>query len=264
MIADEPSLPQFIILFSAATVLMVVLAIAIVSFVLFYQRRMLENKLKQQNLEAEYQQKMLLAALESQENERQRLAGDLHDSIGAMLSAIRISMLTAARSENVNAEGFSQVKVMIDETIDSVRRISRDLMPSTLQKFGLSQAIREMCSQYTSVSGLQIDFSQEGEEYPLDKSKQIMLFRIIQELLKQCHEAFKGFPLLGFMCSGKKSITISVEDNGVGFNFDELKLSAKGIGLFNMQNRAKMLGGILQYELNRESGTNASIVIPNS
>jgi two-component system NarL family sensor kinase len=257
----ETPMSEFTMMFSVATIGMLVLAMAIVFFVHFYQRRMLENKLKQQSLEAEYQQKMLLAALESQENERQRLAGDLHDSIGAMLSAIRISMLTAARSENANADGFQQVKVMIDETIDSVRRISRDLMPSTLQKFGLGQAIREICDQYASASGIKIEFSQQGEEQPLEKSAQIMLFRIIQELLNNSMKHSKASHIT-VSVRWSELLTIVVEDNGIGFNFEELKLSAKGLGLFNMQNRAKMLGGNLQYESNRTNGTLASVAIP--
>jgi two-component system NarL family sensor kinase len=259
----EPTLSEFTILFSVATVVMLILAMAIVFFVLFYQRRMLENKLRQQNLETEYQQKMLLAALESQENERQRLAGDLHDSIGAMLSAIRISMLTAAKNENANAEGFQQVKIMIDETIDSVRRISRDLMPSTLQKFGLSQAIHEMCNQYANASGMNIEFIQHGTEQPIDKSKQIMLFRIIQELLNNAMKHSKA-SVITVSINWSELLITTVEDDGVGFNFEELKLSAKGLGLFNMQNRAKMLGGTLQYESNRVKGTFASITLPVS
>ena len=259
---QEPTF-SFTAMFSIATGLMLILAMAIVFFVLFYQRRMLENKLRQQSLETEYQQKMLLAALESQENERQRLAGDLHDSIGAMLSAIRISMLTAVRNENVNTDGVQQVKIMIDETIDSVRRISRDLMPSTLQKFGLAQAIHEMCNQYALASGIKIEFNQEGTEWSIDKSKQIMLFRIIQELLNNAMKHSRSSHIMVTM-HWSESLMATVEDDGIGFNFEERKLSASGIGLFNMQNRARMLGGILQYEPNRTQGTMARITIPNS
>src|SRR5690606_9392105 len=118
----------------------------------FYQKRMLANKLRQQQLESEYQQKMLLASLQSQESERRRIAGDLHDSIGAMLSAVRVSLSTLVRKEAQIAPDVEHTKKMLDETIDSVRRISRDLMPSTLEKFGLSFALKEMCEQYATVS----------------------------------------------------------------------------------------------------------------
>src|SRR5690242_17267444 len=104
----EPTISEFTIMFSIATIGMLVLAMSIVFFVLFYQRKMLETKLKQQQIEVEYQQKMLHAALESQENERKRLAADLHDSIGVMLSTIRLSLSTVVRAEGVPSQPVEQ------------------------------------------------------------------------------------------------------------------------------------------------------------
>src|SRR5688572_960157 len=121
----EPTISEFTIIFSIATLGMILLAMAIVFFVLFYQRKMLEAKLKQQQLEAEQQQKMLQAALESQENERKRLAADLHDSIGVMLSTVRLSLGTLVRTEGIPSEPVEQIKTMLDDTITSVRRLSR-------------------------------------------------------------------------------------------------------------------------------------------
>lgn len=257
----EPTLSEFTIMFSIATIGMVVLAMAIVFFVLFYQRKMLESKLKQQQIEAEHQQKMLQATLESQENERQRLAADLHDSIGAMLSTVRISMLTAVRNENANAEGFHQVKEMIDETIDSVRRISRDLMPSTLQKFGLTQAVNDMCRQYMLTSGIKIDFEKLGEEQPLAKSKEIIVFRIIQELINNSMKHSKSNTIAVCM-NWNGALNISVEDFGIGFNVEEKKVASSGLGLFNIQNRAKIAGASFHYDSNRVPGTKAIITLP--
>src|SRR5687768_3777625 len=132
----EPTISEFTVMFSIATIGMLLLAMSIVFFVLFYQRKMLETKLKQQQMEVEYQQKMLQAALESQENERKRLAADLHDSIGAMLSTIRLKLGTFSRIEGILTNDIDQTKTMLDDTITSVRRLSRDLLPATLEKFG--------------------------------------------------------------------------------------------------------------------------------
>jgi two-component system NarL family sensor kinase len=257
----EPTISEFTIMFSIATIGMLVLALAIVFFVIFYQKKMLQSKLEQQRLEVEYQQKMLLSALESQESERQRLAGDLHDGIGAMLSTIRLSVLTIARSENLNTEGLQQTKKMIDDTIDSVRRISRDLMPSTLEKLGVSQTIHEMCDQYAAVSGLKIEFEQQGNERHFDKSKEVMLFRIVQELVNNAIKHSEG-SYIQVLLNWSERLWVSVEDDGVGFNVEEKKQSAGGIGLFNMQNRVKMLNASLEYELHRTKGTKATLIIP--
>jgi signal transduction histidine kinase len=247
-------------MFSIATVGIVVLAVAIVVFVIYYQKRMLEEKLRQQTLESDYQQKMLLAAMESQENERQRIAGDLHDSIGAMLSTIRLNVATLSRQLN-KIDDFQQAKKMIDDTIDSVRKISRDLMPATLQQFGLMQAVKEICTQYAAVSGIPIEYLQQGEDLHLDRNKEIMVFRIVQELLNNAikHAQCSSIQVI---INTQNSFRLEVNDNGVGFNFDEKRQQAKGIGLYNIQNRASLLSATLVYERNRPSGTSAILTIP--
>jgi two-component system, NarL family, sensor kinase len=260
----EPTLSEFTILFFIATGGMLLLALAIVFFVIFYQKKMLEARIKQQNMEVEFQQKMLLATLESQESERQRLAGELHDSIGAMLSTIRLSMLTLTRSETLDKNGVQQTKKMIDDTIDSVRRISRDLMPSTLQKFGLTQALTEMCEQYTTVSGIVIPFTKTGDECELDKAKEILVFRIIQELINNAMKHAQATAINVSLTWTSNQLTVLVQDDGVGFNADEKNQSLGGLGLFNMQNRARILNATFSYEPEWQKGTKAVLTIPLS
>src|SRR5687768_3477261 len=138
---------QIYLIIAVAIVAMLVMSGAIILFVVFYQKRMIKEQLKRQALEFEYQQKMMQAELESQESERRKLAADLHDSIGGMLSTIRVGMSTVAKGLP-NPHSIDETKRMLDDTISSVRRISRDLMPSTLEKFGLTYAIKELCERF--------------------------------------------------------------------------------------------------------------------
>src|SRR5882757_6033756 len=94
----ESSEYQIALLIAVGTVGMLLLAIAIVLFMVFYQKRMIQEQVKRQKLEIDYQQKMMQATLESQESERRKLAGELHDSIGGMLSAIRMGISTLGRT----------------------------------------------------------------------------------------------------------------------------------------------------------------------
>jgi two-component system NarL family sensor kinase len=259
----QPTLSEFTILFSIATGGMLLLALAIVFFVIFYQKKMLQARLNQQQMETEFQQKMMLASLESQENERQRLASELHDSIGAMLSTIRLSVLTLSRTEGLDKESVQQTKKMIDDTIDSVRRISRDLMPSVLEKFGLTQAITEMCQMYSTVSGIAIPFTNTGEEKALDKAKEIMLFRLLQELINNAMKHSQG-TRINVSASWSDRLIIVVEDDGIGFNADEKNKTIGGLGLYNMQNRARIIGAEFNYEPEWQKGTRAIITLPLS
>ena len=257
----EPTISEFTIMFSIATIGMLVLAMAIVFFVVFYQKRMLETRLKHQKMETEYQQKMMLASLESQENERRRVAGDLHDSIGAMLSTIRVSLSTMMRQETVNTQNIAEAKQMLDDTIDSVRRISRDLMPATLEKFGLSYALKEMCEQYTTVSGIDIKFSESVRVITAGKNKEVMIFRIVQEFINNSIKHAKA-KSISTMLQWSNELLVSISDDGVGFDIDQIKNSGKGLGLFNMENRASMLGATLTLNSSKEHGTKALIRIP--
>lgn len=255
----EPVLSEFAIMFVIATTGMLVLAIAIVVFVLFYQKKMLQEQLKRQLMEADFQKKMLQAALDSQENERRRLAADLHDSIGAMLSAIKVGLSTIGRRQP-DLDGLTDTKQMLDETIESVRSISRDLMPSTLEKFGLGQALKEMCERITSTAQLPVHYEEEGEPLSLEKSKEVMVFRIVQELLNNAIK-HSDATTINVETTWNHGVYISVQDNGKGFDFNKQKVngSYKGLGLFNIENRARLLGANVLFEKPSQGGSKISL-----
>lgn len=236
---------------------------AIIIFVVFYQKRMIKEQMKRQVLEFEYQQKMLQAELESQETERRRLAGDLHDSIGGMLSTIRVGLSTMARMLP-DPQTMEQTKQMLDDTITSVRRISRDLMPSTLEKFGLGHALKELCERFQATSRISIQFHIIGNFEGLDKTRELMIFRIVQELLNnaikhaQASEIIVTLEVDGWL-------SIIVEDNGIGFDPEAFKKdmqSGRGLGLFNIENRARLLGAKLQYGKDQKPGSKTILTIP--
>ena len=254
------TISEFTLMFSIATIGMVVLAMAIVFFVLFYQRKMLEAKLKQQHLEVEYQQKMLQAELVSQENERKRLAADLHDSIGAMLSTVRLSLGTLVRTEGIPIEPVEQIKNMLDDTITSVRRISRDLLPSTLEKFGLSQAVKELCEEYTLVSGLPILFSEKGTPKEKQQTEQLMIFRVAQEFINNAMKHARP-TAIHVVLDWERNFELCVMDDGSGFLVEHARQSGKGLGLFNLENRARLLNAQLSFHMNQPKGTIAKLEI---
>lgn len=262
----DSSATQIYLIFAIGTTGMLIMAIAIIMFVVFYQKRMLREQLKRQVLEADYQKRMLQAALESQENERRRLAADLHDSVGAMLSAIRVGLSTMIRKDEMPSENILQTKQMLDDTIETVRAISRDLMPSTLEKFGLIQAIKEMCERFSATSKVPIFFHDDGSDLSLNKNQEIMIFRIVQEMLNNVLKHAQALQIkVEVQYNGE--LSIAVEDNGVGFDPDAIKnssLNGKGLGLFNMENRARLLGGRMEYEKHRETGSKVSLLMPIS
>ncbi len=254
---------QGFFLIAVGTVVMLLLVTAIIIFMVFYQKKMIQEQAKRQELELVHQQKMMEAALESQENERKRVAADLHDSIGAMLSAIRLGLITVSR-KIPDPASLNDAKEMLDETIGSVRRISRDLMPSTLEKFGLAHAMKELCERFQSTAQLPIRYREEGEVKSIDPKKELMIFRIVQELL---NNAIKHAKATNISVTFRTTDTfqIMVEDDGVGFNFEQQHASTKmekGLGLFNIENRTRLLHATLEFDKEKKIGTRTTLTVP--
>lgn len=258
-----PSEFQFAIFVAVGTVGMLALAIAIVSFMMFYQKRMLQEQLHRQQLEMNHQVKMMEAVLESQEQERKRVAADLHDSIGGMLSAIRVGLTTVGK-QLPDPKSIDPQKKMLDDTIGSVRAISRDLMPSTLDRFGLVHALRELCDQVHKTSLLPVTFEESGELNGVSASKQLMLFRIAQELVTNAVKHARANAIMVTL-RVTDQLDLIVEDNGIGFDpeaFKTVSHSGRGLGLFNIENRVRLLGAKMVHEQAAVHGTRITLTMP--
>lgn len=255
---------QVALLIAIGSVGMLLLAVAIVLFMVFYQKKMAQEQVKRQQLELDYQTKMMRATLESQEMERRKLASDLHDSIGGMLSAIRMGISTIGRSLP-NPATVDQTKKMLDDTISSVRQISRDLVPATLEKFGLMQALRELCDRVQGTSLISINFREDGQAPMMQKTEELMIFRIVQELVNNAIKHAQATQIT-VDAGSRNGFYISVEDDGVGFNIEAQRndrTSGKGLGLYSIENRAKQLGLNLVFD-QRNKGSKITLVFPGN
>lgn len=253
---------QFALIFSLATVAMLVLAGFIILFVVFYQKKMVQEQLKRQQLELEYQHKMMEATLESEESERRRLAADLHDSVGGMLSTIRVG-LTAIGKQLPDPRLVDQSKQILDDTLSSVRRISLDLMPSTLEKFGLMPALKELCERFEGASLIPVNFVERGEIKPMAAGRELKAYRIVQELINNAVKHAEP-SAINVTVTGSDDLQLMVEDNGKGFD-PSLNHSASrngsGLGLFNMENRARLLNARLEYDTSPGKGSKITLYV---
>jgi len=251
---------EVLLLFLIGTAAMLVMAVAIILFIVFYQKRILSEQLKQRALELKYQQQMLLAQIESQENERRRVAKDLHDDVGLMLQALRTT--TLAVIQHAPEEDRREVQQMVSEITETVRRICWDLMPSSLEYFGLTEAVDEMCHRLSARSQMPVTFSFQGSVMPIDKKKQTFLYRMVQELVNNAvKHAQATFVEVRFTWT-ESYLQINVLDNGIGFNPTEAKKQMQlghGLGLLSLESRASLLPGLLQFENNFPQGMNVSV-----
>lgn len=177
-----------------------------------------------------------VAVLIGEEKERQRIAQDLHDSLGGMLASIRMNL-----SLNKNDQNQKQI-LKIDKAITEVRRISRNLMPETLKNLGLEVAMNELC-QAMSNHQLEIIFESFKLQNNIPFQKTLAIYRITQEALSNVIKYAQASKVIVQISQNDNVLNLTIEDNGVGFNMQEVKL---GQGLKNMKNRAQLMNANLE------------------
>lgn len=239
--------------FSASLVILMMVALVIV-FVLSYQRRVWRQKSAMQALEAEHQLNLLASAHKAIEATRKRIAGNLHDELGANISAAKVQIQSAQKDE----KSLDKANEILDESIVSLRRIVNDLLPPTLERFGLKAAIAELCAQSTT-SDLSVQLEWLGESEKLEDSVQLPVFRIAQELLNNSLKHANASAILFTISVDETHLSLSYEENGRGF---ELASAIRNVGLDNMQSRAAMLHGSFEFKSAPSEGFKAMLEVP--
>lgn len=241
-------------------------ALLIISLLSYRNYRHKQNIQQQRinELETEKQLAAAEAVLKGEEQERTRLAKDLHDGLGGMLSGIKYSMNTMKGNLILtpdNAQAFERSMDMLDSSIKEMRRVAHNLMPEALVKFGLDTALKDFCNDIHQSGALNVSYQSVGMEGSVpDNTTAITVFRIVQELLNNTlkHAAAKN--AIVQLNRTEEQLSITVEDDGKGFNTAVLQQSG-GIGWGNIQNRVEFMKGKLDVQSGEGKGTSVHIEI---
>lgn len=242
-----------------AVLLLLLIITVVLLFITWKNQRVLSEKLKRNNDERDFNERLIRVTIESQENERKRFAKDLHDEVGLTLQALNF---TVARTANETDR--KQVQQLVNEFTETVRRISWDLMPSSLERFGLMEALDELCARINERSSISVTLERAEGRPTLDKTQEILLYRIVQEAINNALKHAKATEIK-IQTEIAKGFFIRVKDNGVGF---ELPASAQfmpnqyGLGIHSMESRARLMHGSVNFEKNNPKGTQVIIQIP--
>jgi signal transduction histidine kinase len=232
---------------------MLVLTIGLILFIIFHQRKVIRYQLKLQQLEQEQQKILLNASIRLQEEERQRLAADLHDDAGPLLATARLYLNENLVNQDkaTQLQSIYQARQILDDTIQLIRNISHSLMPPTLKNFGLESAINDMF-QKISGSG-QINASSRFHEYKdrLKPEKELIVYRVVQELINNIlkHSNSSFIHLTQNMQNGACLLRLHHDGRGiVQTDFEKLNKSNIGLGLKNISSRLKVAHGNILFE----------------
>lgn len=232
----------------------------------FYQRYKLNQQKKLQETIMEQQDMATKAVLEAEENERHRIAADLHDGIGQLLTAARLNMEALSEKLVISNENeriiYDKALSLVDESCKEVRNVSHNIMPNSLIKFGLGNAIKDFIEKIESKQ-LSINLNIVGLNTPLDSKIELILYRVLQEAINNVIKHAKANQLDICIERDEDGLRITIEDNGIGFNKADM-LKANGIGMKNIIARIEFLKGELDIDTKPGRGTLLAIFIPQS
>ncbi len=213
-----------------------------------------------QKIKAAKERASMEAILETQENERQRMAKDLHDSVGTMIAGIKINLQQEVMHGHADQENNQAMK-LLDHTAQEIRRIAHNLMPGVLKKFGLHKALIQLVEQTNYLGKINGEIQLFGVNKKLNNRLEINLYRIVQELLQNIVKHAKATKYFIQITNHKNSLNLIVEDDGKGFNAEETA-ERSGMGLESIFSRVTYLNGHWQLDSNLGSGTSILIDIP--
>jgi two-component system NarL family sensor kinase len=256
-----------------------ILSISVISAILlfFISQRSHRNKQRIAMQEKELQKQKILqlekekqlaatqALLKGQEEERRRLAKDLHDGLGGILSGVKYSFNNMKQHfilSEENARVFERSMGMLDESISELRRVAHNMMPETLMKLTLDEALQDFCQQVTESGAIDVSYQGFGMEGLIaDNTIKITAYRIVQELVNNIIKHAEAKKALVQVMAKDDMLKITVEDDGKGFDAGSLHLAA-GIGYKNTKSRIEFLNGKLDVQSKRNEGTSVYIEIP--
>jgi len=243
-----------------------------VSFVLIlslmymlYRRRQLRQEALLQSTIMQQQDMATKAILETEERERSRIAGDLHDGLGQMMSAVKMNLSSLSGKMELPSQQdqqlFDKTMALIDESCKEVRSVSHNMMPNALLKSGLASAVREFIDKIDH-SQLQVSLHTEGLDERLDMNKETVLYRAIQESVNNVIKHAGANHLYISIIKDTDGISCTIEDNGKGFNASDMQ-SFNGIGIKNILSRIIYLKGTVEWDSSPGKGTLVAMHIPS-
>jgi signal transduction histidine kinase len=206
------------------------------------------------------QRERILTEITIQENERKRIATDLHDSLGPLLSAVKLN-INSIDIQPHDKDLLDRAGRSIDEIISSMRQISYDLLPNTLERKGLVEAIRDFIRHINYKQSVKIEMY-VVKEIHIPKDKEIHTFRMVQEIIHNTIKHANARNMQIGLSEEGGHLLLLTKDDGKGFDIEKEKRNSSGLGLKSLESRCEILNARLTMESQPGQGTNYFIKVP--
>jgi two-component system NarL family sensor kinase len=210
--------------------------------------------IRQQKRNLALQKANIIAEFHAMEKERSRIAADLHDDLGPVMSVVKFQVDHAKHSAVVEKEELEKASESLDVMIERMREIANNLMPSVLQRKGLIPALQEFFGKAETAGKLVIHFEYK-ENIQLNEDQQLQIYRTLQELIHNCIKHANATTIDVMITEERGELNLFYTDNGIGFDVERTNKVATGIGLRSLRNRTQILGGEMTVESKVGKGT---------
>jgi two-component system, NarL family, sensor kinase len=258
---------EVIVMIIASIIILLVLTGFIVLFLMAYQRRYHKYQQEMNRMKDSYEQEVLRTQLEIREQTLSNISQEIHDNLGQILSLVKMNLNTLlTETEGHSNEMVKDTRELVGKVITDLRDISKSLNADRIVKVGLAEALRNDVELINKGGAYEAVFCLEGEEYRLDRQKEIVLYRIAQEAMNNIIKHAKPRKIKIVLRYFSEKFVMRIEDDGTGFNAGELRESDRqqGSGLKNMANRASIINAVYSITSTINRGTDISITLPVS
>lgn len=241
------------------------LGIFILLLAILYSKRQQKNKREKIKMQSQFQQELLRTQLEIQEQTLKTISQEIHDNIGQVLSLAKLNLNTIDITEQDELkEKIKDSKLLVSKAIQDLRDLSKSMNTDNIEAIGLIRAI-EYEMEMIRKAGFSGELNIEGKTVRLDPQKELILFRIVQEVLNNIIKHAEADGIIVTVVYEEKEIKLNVKDNGKGFDLAPLNESSDsgyGLGIRNMHNRAKLIGADFKINSSSGNGTEICLTVP--
>jgi signal transduction histidine kinase len=238
----------------------------LIVLLLLYNSYRLKQKNKYQKELNRQQNELFNVIVSTQDQERKRIAQDIHDSLGSVLSAAKLKLSSLEESKKVLSsdllEKYQASLDLLDEASTELRNISHNIMPATLSKLGLEAALQSLINKIAAHPKMQVNFTAHGFEGRIEETTEMSIYRIILELLNNIVKHAAAEKVSIQIIKYPAYINLMIEDDGRGFDYNKAFEEKKGIGLGNILSRVEYLNGTIEIDSAAGKGTTVIIEIP--
>ncbi|MEJ7913000.1 MAG: ATP-binding protein [Chitinophagaceae bacterium] len=236
----------------------IVIIAVVLGIIIFY---FITSVIRQQRKNLELQKQSVQLQITALEKDRARIASDLHDELGPMLSAVKMKINSFELTDEDDTIEIEKTNTHIDEMLQRMRQISFNLMPNTLLRKGLIMAVGEFVEYIGKSNALQIEFT-PGGPIVLSEDKTINTYRIVQEIIHNTIKHAQATRLVLQLAQEGQHLILKTADNGIGFDQHKDTSDRQGIGLRNLLSRTEMMQGKMFLETKKGKGTAYTFEIP--